>query len=155
MPTPLSIDRRRTLLGAGLLIGLGLAGARPLLAETVENDTADRLAAFTGGRTPQEGRITIDLPDVAENGAAVPLSLQIDSPMTAEDHVRRVLILATGNPSARVAELQFSPLSGEAAFATRIRLGRSQDVTVLAEMSDGRLYTASRRVQVTLGGCIG
>lgn len=147
------IDRRQALMGAGALIGLGAAS--PLRAETATNDAQARVAAFTGGAAVQEGRITLDLPELAENGNAVPLALRVDSPMTAEDHVRRVLVVADGNPSGGVAEFRFSPLSGVAEVATRIRLGGSQTVTAVTELSDGRFFIASRPVQVTVGGCVG
>ena len=149
----IQIDRRQTLLGVGALIGLGVAG--PLRAQDVDNGWQDAVAEFTGGVTPQEGRIALDLPEVAENGASVPMALRVDSPMTAGDHVRRVLVVAGGNPAPKVAEFRFSALSGTAEVATRIRLGRSQRVVAVAEMSDGSFHTASRMVQVTIGGCIG
>ena len=150
------IDRRRTLMGGAALIGLGIAGPRPARSDTDTgtDDAEARIRAFTGGAIPREGRIALDLPEIAENGGAVRLDLRVDSPMTAEDHVRRVMVVAHGNPSAGVAEFRFSPLSAVAEVATRIRLGQSQIVTAVAEMGDGSFYAASREVQVTVGGCV-
>ncbi len=147
------IDRRQALLGAGALIGLGVAG--PLRAEAEGNGWEALVDDFTGGVIPQEGRIVLDLPEVAENGASVPLALRVDSPMTDDDHVRRVLVVAGANPAPKVAEFRFSALSGTAEVATRIRLGSSQRVIAVAEMSDGSFHTARRMVQVTIGGCVG
>ncbi len=148
---PRQPNRRHTLLGA---LALGVAGLVPrgaLASETVQ----DRLAAFAGGATPQDGRIRLDLPEVAENGGAVTLSVGVDSPMTADDHVAEVLILAHANPRPMVASFAFTALSGRAEVVTRIRLADSQTVTAVARMSDGRLFKASRDVIVTVGGCAG
>ena len=149
----IQIDRRQALLGVGALIGLGVGGT--LRAETEGNGWEALVAEFTGGVTPQEGRIALDLPEIAENGASVPMGLRVESHMTDGDHVRRVLVVAGANPAPKVAEFRFSALSGTADVATRIRLGRSQRVVAVAEMSDGSFHTASRMVQVTIGGCIG
>ena len=148
---PLHPTRRHTLLGA---LALGVAAGLPRGA-MASDAVRDRLEAFTGGTTPQEGRIRLDLPQVAENGAAVPLTLTVDSPMTAEDHVAEVLIVAHDNPRPEVASFAFTPLSGRAEIATRIRLADSQTVTAVARMSDGGLFMASRDVIVTVGGCAG
>lgn len=108
-----------------------------------------------GTRTPQEGRITLRLPPIAENGNTVPLSVSIESPMTAADHVKAVHLFADKNPTPDIATFQFTPAMGRASADTRIRLGQTQDVLALAEMSDGSLYLARAEVKVTIGGCGG
>ena len=107
------------------------------------------------GRTAQEGRMTLRLPAIAENGNAVPLSIMVESPMTAADHVKAIHVFATGNPTPEVAVFHLTPAMGRATVDTRIRLGQTQDVVAFAEMSDGRLFMARAEVKVTIGGCGG
>ena len=114
---------------------------------------ADAIKAFTGGRAPEAGLITLDLAALVEDGNSVPLSVTVDSPMRPDDYVSEILVVADANPWPRVATFQFSPMAGKAAFSTRIRLTDNQHVIVLAKMSDGRIYTAKQHVEVTIGAC--
>ena len=75
--------------------------------------------------------------------------------MTAEIHVKEVMILADGNPNAGVATLMFTPLSGKAEASIRIRLATTQNVVAIAKMSDGAVFTEQKTVKVTIGGCGG
>ncbi|MCU0888954.1 MAG: thiosulfate oxidation carrier protein SoxY [Rubritepida sp.] len=127
---------------------------RPSRAQ-VAAATEAALARVRAGRTPVEGRITLRAPAIAENGNAVPLTVQVESPMTAADHVTRIHVFANGNPTPEVASFQLTPAMGRAQVDTRIRLGQTQDVIVLAETSDGGLFTARAEVKVTIGGCGG
>lgn len=108
-----------------------------------------------GDRTAEEGRISLDLPEIAENGNTVPISVGVESPMTEDDHVKAVHIFAEGNPLPNVAKMNFTPRSGEAVASTRIRLAKTQKIHAVAEMSDGSVFTAAREVKVTIGGCGG
>jgi sulfur-oxidizing protein SoxY len=116
-------------------------------------DAAATIAAFTGGRAPEAGRITLDLAASVEDGNSVPLSVAVESPMRADDYVSEILVVADANPWPRVAGFQFSPLAGKAAFATRIRLTENQNVIVLAKLGDGRIFQARQHVEVTIGAC--
>ncbi|MGI9509232.1 MAG: thiosulfate oxidation carrier protein SoxY [Geminicoccaceae bacterium] len=113
------------------------------------------IAEILGDRTAEEGRISLELPEIAENGNTVPLTVEVESPMTDEDHVTAVHIFADGNPVATVAKMNFTPRSGEAIASTRIRLAKTQKIHAIAEMSDGSVFTAARDVKVTIGGCGG
>ena len=113
------------------------------------------MQSILGDRTAQEGRIVIDLPAIAENGNTVPLTVEVESPMTEDDYVKAVHVMTERNPDPEVATFRFTPKSGRATVSTRIRLVESQSVHAVAEMSDGRIYTASREVEVTIGGCGG
>jgi len=113
------------------------------------------IGRFTGGRTANPGKIAIDLPEIAENGNSVTIAFDVDHPMTPERHVTEVLVVTDSNPSPRVATFRFTPMSGRAAAATRIRLAGTQVVSVLAKTSDGNLFMAQRQVKVTVGGCGG
>jgi sulfur-oxidizing protein SoxY len=151
-----AVSRRDALkCGAQVVFALAVAGTLPRAAYAEENDFTERLAAFTGGQEPLPGRIVLDLPEIAENGAAVPMTVSVESPMRPDDHVEALLVLARGNPNASVATFRFSPLSGRAEVNTRIRLARTQDVTAVARMSDGSFHMVTKEVKVTVGGCIG
>lgn len=149
-----SLNRRQVLTmsaGAAAITTFGLS-VTPAFAE---NDSAQVIAKFTGGKAPQEGKVKLDLPEIAENGNTVPMSVSVESPMTEQSHVTDVLLLTDGNPRAGVATFHFSPASGVAQANTRIRLARSQNVTAIAKMNDGSFYTATKAVKVTIGGCGG
>ena len=108
-----------------------------------------------GGAAPQAGRITLTAPEIAENGNTVPISVSVESPMTADDHVASVIILAEGNPNPDVATMHFTAMSGEASATTRMRLAKTQNVIAVAKMSNGDVYMDKKEVKVTIGGCGG
>jgi sulfur-oxidizing protein SoxY len=143
--------RSALLLGAG--IALSLAVADESMATTAEADA--EIAKFTGGKTPENGKIAIDLPEIAENGNTVPLSITVDSPMTAGDYVSDILVVTDNNPFPGVATFHLTPMSGRAEASTRIRLNTTENVIVVAKTSTGKLLTARRLVKVTVGGCGG
>jgi sulfur-oxidizing protein SoxY len=146
------LNRREALTaGAGALAagaGLATGPARAL------NDYADQIEAFTGGRTPVEGRMKLELPELAENGNTVPLSVAVDGPTADGVHVQEILVVAPANPNARVIRFRFSPASVPEA-STRIRLAATQDVIAVAKLSDGTFLSVSRQIKVTIGGCGG
>lgn len=133
-----------------------LAFGFPSIAIAAADPTAeDRIKEFTGGAEASEGRVELSTPEIAENGNTVPIEVSVESPMTADDHVQEVLILANGNPLPGVAKFKFTELSGEAVASTRIRLAKTQDVIAVAKMSDGSFHMAKNTVKVTIGGCGG
>jgi len=146
------MSRRQALTaGAGAFAaGLGVAAAGPARAA---NDYAEQIRIFTGGKQPIEGRVKLELPELAENGNTVPMSVAVDGP-TGDVHVQEILILAPANPNARVVRFRFSAMS-VAAAATRIRLAETQDVIAVAKLSDGTFLSATRQIKVTIGGCGG
>jgi sulfur-oxidizing protein SoxY len=140
---------------------LGAAGA-PLTvlgwggrAQAGPNEAANQIAKFTGGKIAQQGRISIELPEIAENGNTVPLQVTVDSPMTADNYVSDVAVISEGNPNASVVTFHFSPMSGKAEAATRIRLAATQNIVVVAKTSKGEYFTSQKLVKVTIGGCGG
>ena len=146
-------DRREVLVVAGsLVMGTGLAG-RQAAADLPAMQAW--LTAILGGRAAREGRILLDLPEIAENGNTVPLTVVVESPMTEDDHVVAVHVMTESNPDPHVATFHFSPRSGRATVSTRIRLADSGRVHAVAEMSDGSVWTAARAVEVVIGGCGG
>lgn len=152
-----SIDtQRRDTITRGIALVI-TACTVPLIAKQARatpqgvTDLLNRLAAGT----PSVGRVNMLVPEIAENGNTVPVTIRIDSPMTDADFVKAVHIAADGNPNPGVASFFFSPASGRAEVQFRIRLAQSQKVVAVAQMSDGSLWSATREVKVALGGCGG
>lgn len=143
--------RRQVLIGAGLAGGLLVPpGQAPATPE--RRDAA--LARLTGGAAVGEGRVTLTIPSVAENGLSVYTTVAVESPMTAADHVRAIHLLSAQNPIARLLTVHLGPRAGLARVSTNIRLAASQEVTALAEMSDGSFWQDRKQVIVTIAACI-
>jgi sulfur-oxidizing protein SoxY len=143
--------RGALLLGAGLtvtLVAVDEGAATPAEAEA-------EIAKFTGGKAAENGKVSVDLPEIAENGNTVPLAIKVDSPMTANDYVSEIRVVGDANPNPGIVKFHLTPASGSAEVATRIRLGGTGNVTVLAKTSTGKLYVARQAVKVTVGGCGG
>lgn len=112
------------------------------------------LEAITDGKQPiKSSKMKLKAPEIAENGAVVPITVNIDSPMSDEDYVKSIHVLASKNANVRCADVNLTPANGEAMLSTRIKLGSTQDVVVLAKISNGDIYIASQNVKVTIGGC--
>jgi len=124
-------------------------------ASAAAKEAAEEIAKFTGGKPAENGKIAIELPEIAENGNTVPLAVSVDAPMTADNYVSDVMVVAEGNPNPGVATFQFSPMSGKAQASTRIRLATTQNIVVVAKTSGGQFFTAQKLVKVTIGGCGG
>ncbi len=136
------------------LLILGFAGAVLPTAHATPQMLDKAIAAFTGGRAPREGRVTLEISPLVENGNAVPVSVTVQSPMTASDHVQRIAILTRDNPQSDVAVFHLSPRNGRAQVATRMRLATSQPIYALALMNDGSVWQQRVDVVVTLAACI-
>jgi sulfur-oxidizing protein SoxY len=142
-------DRRRFLISCS---ALALA---PALAHGQQNPQRDALLReLTGGSTVRTGRVVVDTPPLADNGHSVPLRIVVDSPMTATDHVRRIVVLAERNPRPLVATYFLGPHSGRAEISTRIRLADIQEVVAAAELSDGSWWMGGAHVIVTELACL-
>ncbi|HZT49752.1 MAG TPA: thiosulfate oxidation carrier protein SoxY [Hyphomicrobiaceae bacterium] len=148
------LDRRQFALGtAAGLAALGLSSSGR--AQDQQQAWEQAIKNILGDAKPVEGKITLELPEIAENGNTVPFSVAVDSPMTQADNVKAIHIISTANPQPGVATFRFSPLSGRAAASSRMRLARTQEVIAIAELTDGRFLMAKRNVKVTIGGCGG
>lgn len=138
---------------------MAAAAAMSLPLQTLAQEQAPAweqvVKAVLGDAKPTEGKLTLDMPEIAENGNTVPFSVRADSPMTEKDFVKAVHIISTGNPQPGVATFRFTPQSGKAMVSSRMRLGKTQDVIAIAELSDGKFLMAKRAVKVTIGGCGG
>lgn len=144
---------RRAFQGSVLFASLALIAGVPRAALASRQTFEATLKTLFGDRGMAEGRVTLDVPQIAENGLVVPVGIEVESPMTDADYVRAVHLFAKNNPVPHVGTYRFTPASGRAAVTTRIRLAQTQDVVAVAEMSDGALFTATAQVKVTIGGC--
>jgi sulfur-oxidizing protein SoxY len=146
---------RRAVLTAAAAAGAGVVGgvfASPVDARDSDDDVA--IVKQLTGKTPAESdRLHLAMPRVLPNGYTVPLTLEIDSPMTETDHVRRVRVFAPHNPLIEVAGFHFVPQRSEARVSTRIRLAEPQYVLAVAEMNDGALLMNKTWVEVATNGC--
>ena len=90
---------------------------------------------------------------LVENGNLVVLKLSVDSPMTVNDYVKSIHVIAEGNPLPNIFTVYLTPRSGTANITTRVRLADSQTVWAIAQMSDGKFYQGSAETLVTLSAC--
>jgi sulfur-oxidizing protein SoxY len=149
------VDRRDFLVGAAAMAAVSIALTEPGAAQDRPQSLEEALKKIMGDAKPVDGKIILELPEIAENGNTVPFTLSVDSPMTEANYVKALHILASGNPQADVASFSFTPLSGKAAASSRMRLAKTQDVVAIAELSDGKFLLGKRTVKVTIGGCGG
>lgn len=124
------------------------------IAQKTRPSLDEVIRAFTGGRPVQAGRVTLSVPPLVENGNAVGVTVTVESPMTANDHVRRIALFNEKNPQPDIAVFHLGPRAGRARVATRIRLATSQTMVAVAELSDGSFWSAKANVIVTLAACI-
>lgn len=149
---PMTLTRRTALAAIASVLVARNAFATP---EQVKEWLSAAAAQGSKGGTPKEGKVTLKAPEIAENGNAVPVTVSVDSEMTDKSYVKAVYIAADGNPNPGVATFEFTPMSGKAEVQLRVRLAQTQKLVVVAEMNDGALYTTSREIKVTIGGCGG
>jgi sulfur-oxidizing protein SoxY len=133
----------------GLLPGLARAqAAAGYPSAAFEAKTLAELMKALGAGAPAESKdVTISGPDIAENGAAVPVAVASTLP-----GVKRLLLLVENNPAILSAAFDVSD-AVEANFSTRVKMGQSSNVYAVAMLADGRVFYAAKEVKVTLGGC--
>src|SRR5664279_4160101 len=154
--------RRRTILKTGsgvsllsLMGGAGLLSPRAAQAQAWNNaafDThslAETMKALGGGEPAQSKDIVFfQTPDIAENGAVVPVGISSNIPKTES-----IAILIEKNPNM-VAAIFDIPAGTDPSISTRVKMGQSSNIVALVK-ADGKYYVASKDVKVTLGGCGG
>jgi len=140
-----------------LLLGVATAAE----AQLPPNIQQIRKAAFdeairkvVGGAEVKEGKVKLDVPPLIDNGNAVPLAVEVESPMSAADHVKAVHIFTERNPQPNVLTAHLGPRAGKARVATRARIADTGTVMAIAQMSDGSFWSHSVRVIVTLSACL-
>jgi len=138
---------RRHLLAVPLLVLIKPAAATP-------DSMATAIAAFTGGKVPQPGKLIFDIAKLIDNGNAVPITIRVNSPMTEQDHVTDIAVFNEKNPLPDVVKFKLGPRAGKAEVSTRIRLATSQKLTAIARTNDGSLWQQTVDVIVTLAACV-
>ena len=98
--------------------------------------------------------MTLELPELVDNGNAVPLAVRVESPMTPTDYVKAIHVFTQKNPLPEVASFRLGPRAGRASVATRIRLADTQTVIAICELSDGSFWSGSADVVVTIAACL-
>jgi sulfur-oxidizing protein SoxY len=144
---------KHTAVVAGLLAGTGLF---PRVALAAWNGAAfeaknmnDAAKAFGAGAPTESKDVQLTAPDIAENGAVVPMTVASTLP-----NVKALLVLVEKNPNALVAKFDVTP-AVDANFATRAKMGQSSDVYAVAITNDNKAFFTKKEVKVTLGGCGG
>ena len=115
---------------------------------------AAAIKEVVGGGTIRGGKVKLDLPPLVENGNTVPLTVAVESPMTAADHVKAIHVFNEKNPQPHVFSARLGPRNGKAVIATRIKLADLQKIIAIAETSTGEFWSASADVIVTLAACV-
>ncbi|HEX6318894.1 MAG TPA: thiosulfate oxidation carrier protein SoxY [Burkholderiales bacterium] len=142
--------KRRRFLAVSLLIV-------PLRGQTQANahvSTTDPLiVAITKGKDVMPGKVTLELPALAVNGHSVAMTVRVDSPMSAAEHVRAVHLISEKNPVREMATFYLGPHSGRAEVGSRIRLNGTQRMTAVAELSDGTFWSDQVAVEVREAAC--
>lgn len=145
------MSTRRQLLRAGAALPL-LALVRPASATPEAMRAA--IAAYTGGVLPQTGKVSFGIAKLIDNGNAVPVTVTVDSPMTATAHVTGIAIFNERNPETDIIRFTLGARSGKAEVSTRIRLATSQKLAAVARLSDGSYWQQTADVIVALAACI-
>jgi sulfur-oxidizing protein SoxY len=158
------MTEHRTTRRTFLIVATGLASgalASTVMAQIDPNVRALREAALkealrkvVGNATVRRGKVKLDMPPLVDNGNAVPLTVTVDSPMTATDHVKAIHVFTEKNPLPEVISVHLGPRAGRASIATRIRFADTQTVTAIAQLSDGTFWSDTADVVVTLSACI-
>jgi len=128
----------------------------PQAAEAeVGRDVREVIRSTFGGRTIQSSHVVLKTPIIAENGAVVPINVDSDLPMEAGNYVKSIYIFVDENADPFIARSDLTPANGKAAFALRIKMRKTSLVRAIVETSNGELYSDTKTVKVTIGGCGG
>ena len=147
--TPTGVSRREFTLGAAAAAALLPLGAT---AASAKGNYEALLKARTNGAKLEEGKITMKMPDLAENGNLVPFTAAVEGDAA---NVKAIYVFAPLNPGPEVGQFYFTPASGKAMVTGRMRMGKTQKIVAVAEMTDGKFYVTKKHVKVTVGGCGG
>ena len=160
---------RRSFLGRLAIAGAGLLGSRALLPgerlvaaapgldprdpEVPNEQVAKILKDLFGDRPIRRGHLSLDMPAVAEDGRIVPVIIESDLPMTAEQYVKAVHLIVDHNPDPHLAAYHLSPAIGSLAIETRIKMKRTTWVRAMLETSTGDVWADYAHVNVSINGC--
>ena len=144
------LDATVRLAGIGVLMLTADAGA----ARATPTSMLAAMKNVIGEAALHKGKVKLELPPLVENGNSVTMTVSVESPMTAEDHVKAIHVFNEKNPQPNVIGVRLGPRAGRAAFSTRIRLADSQKIIAVAEMSGGSFWSDETDVIVTMAACV-
>lgn len=144
------LSRRRALAAGATALSTLLVRPAGATSETMQS----AIGEFSGGAKIAQGRVTMDIPPLVENGNSVPLTVTVESPMTEQDFVKAIAVFNERNPLPNIGTFHLGPHSGRAFVSTRIRLGDSQTIVAVAQLSDGSFWSGSAELIVTLPACV-
>ena len=127
---------------------------RPAIALSATLSLQQMVDRWADGQPVREGKVRLEIAELVENGNAVPITVRVDSPMSATDRVQEIIVFNERNPQRDVLRASFGPASGRAEVSTRIRLATSQQLVALARLADGSQWSHRVDVIVTLAACI-
>jgi sulfur-oxidizing protein SoxY len=138
-----------------LTVGAGLVTCSWVpVAHAVSDDLQTTLNRFTGGAALKTGRVRLDIAPIVDNGNTVPITVTVDSPMSAAEHVTLIAVFNERNPQREVIQCRLSPRNGRASVSTRIRLATTQKLVAVARLSDGSWWSHTVDVIVAIAACI-
>jgi len=144
-----------------LVLACGSLAASELHAQLDPNIQAKRKAALeaavskvVGDAPVRQGKVKLDVPPLIDNGNTVPITVTVDSPMTAASYVKTIHIFTEKNPQPYVITAHLGPRAGRATVSTRGRIADTGRVIAVAELSDGSFWSDTVSVVVTLSACL-
>jgi len=152
--------RRRKGLKSLLLAGLAWPGLSLQFAHAQRMNSGrllsfeDMVQPLVKGAVLVQKDVQIEAPILADNGSLVPIQIQVQSPMSAQDHVTHIYVLSQRNPVTQMALFQLGPWNGRAEVSTRVRLAGTQDVVALARLSNGEFRYKQMEIIVTESACV-
>lgn len=136
------------------IVALGSVSIVPWLnAQATPSEAVETIKKIVGQADPRVGRVTLEIAPLVENGNLVPMTVSVESPMTATDFVKAIHIISEKNPLPNIVSFNFGARAGRAQVSTRIRLLTSQRLWAIAEMSDGTFWQGHADTVVTLAAC--
>jgi sulfur-oxidizing protein SoxY len=114
----------------------------------------DMVQPIVKGAKLVKKELQIEAPILADNGSLVPIQIQVQSPMSEQDHVTHIYLLSQRNPVTQMAMFQLGPWNGRAGVSTRIRLAGTQEVVALARLSNGEFRYNQMEIIVTESSCV-
>ena len=152
--------RRRKGLKSLLLAGLAWSGLGQPFAHAQRMNSGrllsfeDMVQPLVKGAVLVQKDVQIEAPILADNGSLVPVQIQVQSPMSAQDHVTHIYVLSQRNPVTQMALFQLGPWNGRAEVSTRVRLAGTQEVVALARLSNGEFRYTQMEIIVTESACV-
>jgi sulfur-oxidizing protein SoxY len=145
---------RRQFLFLSLVATPALAQLDPNIAARRKASLEEAIRKVTGAKEVRAGKVKLDVPPLVDNGNAVPVSVSVDSPMSASDHVKAIHLFTEKNPQPFVFTAHLGPRAGRARVSARCRIADTGNVIAIAQLSDGSFWSDTTSVVVTLSACL-